>query len=146
MLTHEPRRRRSGSPPGQPSHPPDASGPGGGERESAQLDSGGETRCVAGDGTGDREGPGGTQRGDGRRGGADQKGATPAKVIVSLPPILLTQQEAAEVLRVSVSYLRERAVPQVHLPGRPRRDGRESRPLVRYRLADLQAWADAYRS
>jgi hypothetical protein len=54
---------------------------------------------------------------------------------------LLTQKEAALVLRVSTRYLRNSDCPKVLLP-----PARGRRPLVRYRRADVMAWADAWSS
>lgn len=62
-------------------------------------------------------------------------------MIVAMPPILLTQQEAADALRVSPSYLREHGVPRVELPGRGR-----TRGLVRYDPHALAEWARAHRA
>jgi hypothetical protein len=54
----------------------------------------------------------------------------------------LTQKQAAEVLQVSVSYLRASSCPKVLLPG----NGRRGKPLVRYRVSDLVSWADSRRT
>ena len=53
----------------------------------------------------------------------------------------IPQREAAAYLGVSVSYLRASTCPKVLLPG----TGPRGKPLVRYRLADLDRWAEAYR-
>lgn len=58
-----------------------------------------------------------------------------------MPPILLTQEEAAQALRVSVSYLREHGAPRLELPGRG-----EKRGLVRYDPVALAEWARSYRA
>jgi hypothetical protein len=55
---------------------------------------------------------------------------------------LLTQGEAAELLRVSVSYLRASSCPKILLPGR----GDRGKPLVRYLRSDVLAWALARRT
>lgn len=52
---------------------------------------------------------------------------------------LLTQKEAAALLRVGVSYLRASDCPKVLLP-----PARGRRPLVRYRRADVMGWAEAW--
>lgn len=52
---------------------------------------------------------------------------------------LLTQKEAAAMLRVGVSYLRASDCPKVLLP-----PARGRRPLVRYRRTDVLAWADGW--
>lgn len=59
------------------------------------------------------------------------------------PPVtrLVPQRDAAAYLGVGVSYLRASSCPKVLLPG----TGPRGKPLVRYRLADLDAWADAHR-
>lgn len=49
----------------------------------------------------------------------------------------LTQKEAAATLRVSVAWLRASECPKVLLPG----NGPKRRPLVRYRMSDIQAWS-----
>jgi len=54
---------------------------------------------------------------------------------------LLAQPEAAAYLGVSVSYLRASNCPKRLLPG----TGPKGKPLVRYRLSELDAWADSYR-
>ena len=51
---------------------------------------------------------------------------------------LLTQREAADLLRVSVSYLRASDCPKVLLPSSGKR------PLVRYRESELFAWAEKW--
>ena len=51
---------------------------------------------------------------------------------------LLTQREAATLLRVSVSYLRASDCPKVLLPS----GGPKQKPLVRYRRSDLDAWLE----
>jgi hypothetical protein len=58
-----------------------------------------------------------------------------------LPPVnvgdeLLTQSEAAKLLKVSVSYLRASDCPKILLPS-----AGGKRPLVRYRKSALLAWA-----
>jgi hypothetical protein len=55
---------------------------------------------------------------------------------------LLTQREAAALLRVGVSYLRASDCPKVLLPGR----GAKGMPLVRYLRSDVLAWATAWRT
>lgn len=52
---------------------------------------------------------------------------------------LLKQREAADLLEVSVSYLRASDCPKVLLP-----PNRGKRPLVRYDPAQLQAWKDKW--
>jgi len=52
-------------------------------------------------------------------------------------PMLLTQKEAADLLAVSVSYLRASSCPKVLLPG----TGPRGKPLVRYVHADVLGWA-----
>lgn len=54
---------------------------------------------------------------------------------------LIAQREAAAYLGVSVSYLRASSCPKLLLPG----TGPRGKPLVRYRLSDLDAWSGAYR-
>lgn len=54
---------------------------------------------------------------------------------------LLTQQEAALLLKVSPRYLRASDCPKVLLP-----PARGRRPLVRYRRADVLAWAGSWRT
>ena len=54
---------------------------------------------------------------------------------------LVSQPEAGRYLGVSVSYLRASSCPKVLLPG----TGPRGKPLVRYRLSDLDAWAAAHR-
>jgi hypothetical protein len=49
---------------------------------------------------------------------------------------LLTQQEAAGMLRVSTRYLRASSVPKVLLPG----NGTSRKPLVRYDPLAIRAW------
>lgn len=52
---------------------------------------------------------------------------------------LLTQSEAAKYLSVSVRYLRMRSdVKVTELPGH----GAAHKPLIRYRVKDLDAWVD----
>jgi hypothetical protein len=53
---------------------------------------------------------------------------------------LLTQREAASLLRVGVSYLRASDCPKVLLPG----NGAKARPLVRYRRSEVMAWAERW--
>ena len=55
---------------------------------------------------------------------------------------LLTQREAAAMLHVSVSYLRESSCPKLLLPGH----GPRGRALVRYLRDDLMEWALARRT
>lgn len=62
--------------------------------------------------------------------------ATPADGPVPDADQLLTQREAAALLRVSVSYLRASDCLKVLLPGRG------VRPLVRYRRRELLAWVE----
>ena len=50
----------------------------------------------------------------------------------------LKQREAAEMLGVSVAWLRASECPKVLLPG----NGPKGRPVVRYREKDLLAWAE----
>jgi hypothetical protein len=54
-------------------------------------------------------------------------------------PSELTQREAADLLRVSVSYLRASNCPKHLLPG----NGPKRRDLVRYRRDELLAWGSA---
>ncbi len=54
------------------------------------------------------------------------------------PPGLLTQKEASAYLRVSPAYLRASSCPKILLPG----NGKKGRPMVRYRVEDLIAWAE----
>jgi len=54
---------------------------------------------------------------------------------------LVPQRDAAAHLGVSVSYLRASSCPKVLLPG----NGPRGKPLVRYRLSDLDRWAEAHR-
>jgi hypothetical protein len=58
----------------------------------------------------------------------------------STPPSdeLLTQPRAAELLKVSVSYLRASDCPKVLLPS----NGQKSRPIVRYRRSEVLAWCE----
>jgi hypothetical protein len=55
------------------------------------------------------------------------------------PPSELTQREAAQLLRVSVSYLRASSCPKHLLPG----NGPRGRPLVRYLRDEVLTWASA---
>lgn len=55
---------------------------------------------------------------------------------------LLTQREAAGVLRVSVAYLRASSCPKLLLPG----SGPRGKPLVRYLRSDVLSWALARRT
>lgn len=64
-------------------------------------------------------------------------GSTVAAVGVT-PLGLLTQKEAAAYLRVSPAYLRASSCPKILLPG----NGKKGRPMVRYRVEDLIAWAE----
>lgn len=50
---------------------------------------------------------------------------------------LLTQRDAADLLKVSVSYLRSSSCPKVLLPG----NGPRRKPLVRYLRSDVLSWA-----
>jgi hypothetical protein len=52
---------------------------------------------------------------------------------------LLTQRQAARLLKVGVSYLRASSCPKVLLPG----NGPKAKPVVRYRVRDLLDWAEA---
>jgi hypothetical protein len=52
-------------------------------------------------------------------------------------PPMLTQREAAALLRVSVSYLRASSCPKHLLPG----NGPRGRPIVRYLREELLDWA-----
>jgi helix-turn-helix protein len=58
------------------------------------------------------------------------------------PDGLLTQREAARLLKVSQSYLRESNCPKLLLPGH----GERGRHLVRYLRADVMEWARARRT
>jgi hypothetical protein len=51
----------------------------------------------------------------------------------------LTQKEAADLLRVSVSYLRASSCPKHLLPG----NGKKGKDLVRYRRDEVLAWGAA---
>ena len=64
----------------------------------------------------------------------------PASLPLGTLPIM-TQKEAAALLRVSVAYLRASSCPKLLLPG----NGPRGRPTVRYRLEDVLAWANARR-
>ncbi len=58
---------------------------------------------------------------------------------VGLPPLgLLTQKEASAYLRVSPAYVRASTCPKILLQG----NGKKGRPMVRYRVEDLIAWAE----
>lgn len=59
-------------------------------------------------------------------------------MIAAMVDSLLTQKEAAGVLRVSVSYLRASDCPKVLLPSRGKR------ALVRYRQSEIMAWAEKW--
>jgi hypothetical protein len=61
--------------------------------------------------------------------------------VIALPDRLMTQRESAAYLDVSVSYLRASSCPKLLLPG----TGPRGKPLVRYRLSDLDAWTGSYR-
>ena len=50
---------------------------------------------------------------------------------------LLTQREVARLLGVSPSYIRVSSCPKYLLPG----NGPRGRPLLRYRLSEVLAWA-----
>lgn len=52
---------------------------------------------------------------------------------------ILTQKEAAELLRVSVSFLRASSCPKHLLPG----NGLRGKPLVRYVRSEVLAWFHA---
>lgn len=66
-------------------------------------------------------------------------GAGHPKAVVGLPPLgLFTQKDAAAYLRVSPAYLRASSCPKILLPG----NGKKGRPMVRYRVEDLVAWAE----
>lgn len=54
---------------------------------------------------------------------------------------LITQSEAAKALSVSATYLRHSDCPKVLLPG----NGAHGKPLVRYRLSEVLAWAETWR-
>jgi hypothetical protein len=54
--------------------------------------------------------------------------------------LLLRQKEAAAMLGVSVTYLRNSDCPKVRLPG----NGPKGRDSVRYRPEDLKAWRDQW--
>lgn len=58
-----------------------------------------------------------------------------------MAPILLTQEEAAAALRVSVSYLREHGAPRIELPGRGAKRG-----VVRYDPQALAEWARRFQA
>lgn len=51
---------------------------------------------------------------------------------------LIKQKAAAALLGVSVAWLRASECPKVLLPG----NGPKGRPVVRYRLSDIEAWAE----
>jgi len=51
---------------------------------------------------------------------------------------LLKQKEAAGRLQVSVAWLRASECPKVLLPG----NGPKRKPLVRYRMSEIEAWAE----
>src|SRR5262245_43520752 len=53
---------------------------------------------------------------------------------------MLTQREAAALLRVSPSYIRNSDCPKILLPG----NGRRAKPVVRYRRNDILAWAESF--
>ncbi|HLQ23573.1 MAG TPA: hypothetical protein VK132_10215 [Gemmatimonadales bacterium] len=55
---------------------------------------------------------------------------------------LLTQRQAAQVLQVSVAYLRASSCPKLLLPG----SGPCGKPLVRYLRSDVLSWAMARRT
>ena len=55
---------------------------------------------------------------------------------------LLTQREAAALLRVSVAYVRASTCPKLLLPG----SGPCGKPLVRYVRSDVLSWAMARRT
>ncbi len=62
-----------------------------------------------------------------------------AMPVIAVAPLgLLTQKEAAAYLRVSPAYLRASTCPKILLPG----NGKKGRPMVRYRIDDLVAWAE----
>lgn len=63
----------------------------------------------------------------------------PRRVEVPDDEVLLTQREAAGILKVGVSYLRASDCPKVLLP-----PARGTRPLVRYRRSAVLAWAVAW--
>ena len=67
--------------------------------------------------------------------------AAPDSIVPRAGDRLLAQPEAAAYLGVSVSYLRASNCPKRLLPG----TGPKGKPLVRYRLSELDAWADSYR-
>ena len=52
---------------------------------------------------------------------------------------ILTQHEAAELLRVSVSFLRASSCPKHLLPG----NGFRGKPLVRYVRSEVLSWFNA---
>lgn len=56
------------------------------------------------------------------------------------PVQLLTIKEAAELLHVSASYLRNSDCPKVRLPG-AKGDGRQ---VIRFNRADLLAWVASH--
>lgn len=51
---------------------------------------------------------------------------------------LVRQREAAQAIAVSVAWLRASECPKVLLPG----NGPKRRPLVRYRMSEVLAWAE----
>lgn len=51
---------------------------------------------------------------------------------------LMTQKEAAALLKVSRSWLRASECPKVLLPG----NGPKRRNLVHYRMSDIERWAE----
>jgi hypothetical protein len=52
---------------------------------------------------------------------------------------LLTQREAAALLKVSERYLRASECPKVLLPG----NGPKRKPIVRYRPSDIEKWSES---
>lgn len=64
------------------------------------------------------------------------RGEQPRRVEVSDDEVFLTQREAAKLLRVGTTYLRDSDCPKVLLP-----PTRGTRPLVRYRRGAVVAWA-----
>lgn len=66
---------------------------------------------------------------------------TPREPVRLATDHLWSQKEAAFYLGVSARYLRESSCPKVLLPG----NGTKGQPIVRYRPADVVAWADNWR-
>ena len=60
----------------------------------------------------------------------------PLGSVASTPGDVLTQHEAAAMLRVSTRYLRDSTCPMHRLPG----NGSEHRAVVRYERSEVMAW------